>query len=95
MKIETVKEILKSKAYNFAVEIEPVYKVLGWGWGGTDGYLRIPNVDDIYDFAVELIDKFNEPGYISSGGIEIFWKENEGEIGIRFVYEDIHFYDEK
>ena len=90
MELIEVKEGLRAKVGKFASEIEPFYKQLNWTWG----CIEPPNVDEIEEALEDLIDGLDKPTSRSTGGLEVFWEDTEGDkcYGIRFIYDDIRFY---
>jgi adenylosuccinate synthase len=76
-----VKEGLRAMAYDFAVRIEPVYKVLNWKWANCG----VPNADDLEENILRLIDQLEEGSTIGSGGIDVSWTPEDRCYSISFT----------
>jgi hypothetical protein len=76
-----VKEGLRAMTYDFAARIAPVYKTLNWKWAQCG----IPNIYDIENNILQLIEHLEEGHTIGSGGIDVSWKPEDRCYSISFT----------
>ena len=89
MNKKDVKGILYGKVGSFAERVAPIYELLNWKWGGSDSP---PTQAEIEKTLEELIEHFNGEGSCSTGGLEVFYDEEDSEIGISFRYHDSTYF---
>ena len=83
MNKKDVRGILYGKVGEFAERVAPIYKLLDWRWGYNDSP---PTQGEIEQALGELIESFSGEGSCSTGGLEVFFDKEDGEIGISFRY---------
>ena len=85
-----VKGILGGRISGFAERVAPIYKLLDWRWCDSDSP---PTQGEIEQCLGELIESHaGEVGVSATGGLEVFYDKENGEIGIRFTYCDSVFF---
>ena len=84
-----MKGILHGQVSEFAEKVAPIFKLLGWRWHDSD---TPPTQDEIEQTLRRLIDGLGDNGCYSTGGLSVFYIEEESEIGISFEYRKSVFY---
>ena len=89
MNKKDVKGILYGMVGEFAEKVAPIYKLLNWKWGDDD---LSPAQAEIERALHELIDAQGGEGRYATGGLEVFYNEEDREIGISFSYGDSTYF---
>ena len=89
MERKDVKGILYGKVGDFAEKVAPIYKLLDWRWSDSD---LPPAAAEIEQALQELIEVQGGRGRVATGGLEVFYDEEDREIGISFSYGDSTYF---
>ncbi len=87
---ESLLDDLLSRSTLFATAIAPVYRALGWTWGGSESD-KTPTVDEIESHVEETIQSLKDGDYeySESGGlkIELVYEDEMWQANLMFKFE--------
>ena len=87
MKLLDVQDELRERAPVFAARVAPIYRLLGWAWGGADHH--IPNEKEICETILHLIDHMDDVDHTNgTGGLWVYSNADEKTFGIYMAIEE-------
>ena len=86
LELQDVKGELRERAPVFAARVAPIYRLLGWTWGGGES---IPSEKEIGEAILHLIDHLDSVDHTNgTGGLWIYSNADDNTFGIYMAIEE-------